>query len=155
MPLSYYAMAEDSLAVSWTFDAHPQDVWNAFSQPAVLSQWLGTASECDLAPGGELVIDHGDGMVSRSLVIMAQEPYLLVMTWDFPDEPESQLDISLHPTEQGCLLELRHLKLGDLASSYLPGWITHLTFLEAAVSGTPLPSAQFWPLHATLHTLCP
>lgn len=155
MPLSQYSMADDVLTVSWAFPVPQQDVWNAFRQPTLLFQWLGRATECDLRPGGRVLIDHGDGFRSKSLVLTANEPELLAMTWNFPDEPESQLEFSLDPTEQGSTLELRHLKLGDLTGAYLPGWLTHLTFLEAAVSGTPLPAAQFWPLHSTLQALCP
>lgn len=51
-------------------------------------------------------------------------------------------------------MRLAHHGLGDLVGSYGPGWITHLTFLEAAVVGAPIPTSHFWKLHATFQSLC-
>lgn len=154
MPLTRFSTDDGVLTVSWTFSVPPQAVWDAFGQPRLLSQWLGTALECDLAAGGMLRIDHGEDTVSRSRVKTAREPERLAMSWEFPDEPESDLDIAFAAAETGSTLELRHRGLGALAGSYLPGWLTHLAFLEAAVSGSPLPWGQFWSFYATLDALC-
>lgn len=51
------------------------------------------------------------------------------------------------------VLTLRHLGLGDLIDSYATGWLTHLSFFEASLAGTPLPWEQFWPLCETFDRL--
>ena len=57
--------------------------------------------------------------------------------------------------ESGGITDLRlsHSGLGDLAGSYRDGWCVHLSYLEAAALGTPLPSSMFWRLHGTMAQL--
>jgi uncharacterized protein YndB with AHSA1/START domain len=128
-------------------------VWAAWTEPAILSLWLGTAIECDIRVGGRLVVDHGEGTFSRSEIAEADAPHRLVMTWDFPDEAPSRLFVSVAPADEGSFLTLTHEHLGALDRSYESGWITHLTFLEAAAFGDPIPISQFWKLHATVEAL--
>lgn len=153
MPLSAISTDDGALVVAWALSLPPQAVWAVFDDPALLSQWLGQPVECDVRPGGRLVVDHGEGYLSRSAVTEAKAPHRLAMTWAFPGEPESQIDIDLRPSGGATVMELAHHGLNDLIGSYCPGWITHLTFLEAAVVGVPLPMASFWQLHATFASL--
>lgn len=37
-----------------------------------------------------------------------------------------------------------------LSAAYRVGWMTHFSYLEAAVEGSPLPTSHFWNLNATL-----
>ena len=69
----------------------------------------------------------------------ADLPRRLSMTWELPDEPDSRITVTLHPEEAGSRMEFLCHDLGDRLRSYGPGWITHLTYLEAAVSRAPLP----------------
>ncbi len=75
------------------------------------------------------------------------------VTWEFPEEPLSRMAVEVDSSAGGTLLTLRHTGLGELRDSYALGWLTHLTYLEASVEGTPLPFEQFWNLHATLGRL--
>jgi hypothetical protein len=43
--------------------------------------------------------------------------------------------------------------LADLTPSYRDGWCAHLSYLEAAALGTPLPASMFWQLHGTIAQL--
>lgn len=153
MPLSAISIDDGALVVVWEFSLPAEAVWAGFVDPTLLSQWLGQSIECDVRPGGRLVIDHGEGYLSRSVVTVATEPHRLAMTWDFPEEPESRIGIELRSSEAGTLLELAHQGLGDLVGSYGPGWVTHLTFLEAAAAGVPIPMSHFWKLHGTFQSL--
>jgi uncharacterized protein YndB with AHSA1/START domain len=136
--------------ISWSFARSPAAVWAALTEPASVTQWLGEVVECDIRPGGSLVVDHGEGYRSRSTVLEADPPRRLGMTWEFPDEPASGVAFNLHASDNGTVLELDHTVAAELAASYRVGWITHLTYLEAVVDGQPLPASQFWKLHATL-----
>lgn len=150
MPLTTISTEDGALVITWSFSVPAQAVWAGFSDPTLLSQWLGQSTECDIRSGGMLVVDHGDGYLSRSAVT---EPHRLAMTWEFADEPESQIGIELRPSGAGTVVELAHHGLGDRVGSYAPGWITHLTFLEAALAGVPIPTSHFWKLHATFESL--
>ncbi|MCC9174914.1 SRPBCC family protein [Arthrobacter sp. zg-Y179] len=154
MPLASVSTADGSLLISWTFSVPAQAVWAGFTDAALLSQWLGRPLQCDARTGGTIVVDHSGGYLSRSVITDMDEPRRLVMSWEFPEEPESRISIRLGNTEAGtAVMEFVHHGLGTLVDSYGPGWITHLTYLEAAVAGAAIPAAQFWPLHATFETL--
>lgn len=73
--------------------------------------------------------------------------------WEFPDEPPSRVAMGLDESDGVSTLRLRHSNLGDLADSYRVGWCVHVTYLEAAALGTPLPPSMFWPIHATMEKL--
>ena len=152
--MSLTSVSHDSdLAIVWSFNLPAHAVWVGISDQEMLSQWLGRALEFDLRAGGAVVVDHGGGTLSRSVVTELVQQHRLVMTWAFPAEPESRLSLRLYPTESGSTLELVHSGLRRLAEGYGPGWITHLTYLEAAVSGAPLSWSQFWPMYASFEVL--
>ncbi|UWX98409.1 SRPBCC domain-containing protein [Arthrobacter zhaoxinii] len=153
MPLTSVSADNGSLAIAWSFSASVEAVWNGLTDAGLLSQWLGRPIECDVRTGGTVAVDHGEGYRSRSVITEMARPQKLAMTWEFPEEPVSRIAIRLRTVDAGTLLEFAHHDLGTLVDSYGPGWITHLTYLEAAVAGAALPNAQFWPLHSTLETL--
>lgn len=153
MPLTSVSTADGSLVISWAFPAPAQVVWAGFTEAPLLSQWLGRPLECDVRAGGSIVVDHSGGYLSRSLITDMDEPHQLAMSWEFPEEPVSRIHVRLHAAEEGTLMDFVHHGLGALVDSYGPGWITHLTYLEAAVTGAAIPASRFWPLHATFETL--
>ena len=153
MPLSSVSTNNGSLMISWTFPAPAQAVWAGFTDAALLSQWLGNPIECDVRAGGSVVVDHGGGCLSRSVVTERDQPRRLAMTWKFPDEPVSRISIELHAGDSHSELTFVHHDLGTFVDSYGPGWITHFTYLEAAIGGEPIPHSRFWPLHTTLEAL--
>lgn len=61
--------------------------------------------------------------------------------------------MELEETSGKTDLRLSHSGLGDLAESYRDGWCVHLSYLEAAALGTPLPPSMFWRLHSTMAKL--
>ncbi|PUA79274.1 SRPBCC domain-containing protein [Nocardioides currus] len=152
MPLSSVSL-DDTLVVTWSVRAPAESVWSVLTDATRQSQWLGAVLESEPRPGGTLVVDHGDGYLCRSSIIELEAPRRLLMTWEFPDEPRSRVAITLDETADEVLVELVHAGLGDLADSYAAGWMTHLTYLEAAVHGSPVPWSQFWMLHATITAL--
>ena len=153
MPLTSVFAGDGSLIITWSFAVPIQAVWTGLTDLSVLSQWLGRPIECDIRAGGSIVVDHSGDCLSCSVITEIQEPHRLAMTWAFPGEPESRIVIRLRAGEEGTVMEFEHHGLGRLVDSYGPGWITHLTYLEAALNGVALPAPQFWPLYATFETL--
>lgn len=141
------------VSLIWRIDAPRGRVWQCATDPALLRQWLGELVSGTVAPESDFVIDHGNGYRCSSTVVSLAEPSRLEFTWDFPDEPASQVALELDERDGVTDLRLRHSALGDLAESYRDGWCVHLTYLEAAALGTPLPLSMFWQLHGTIAKL--
>ncbi len=145
---------DEGVELRWSFARGIDDIWAGLTDPQFLPQWIGQPVETDLTAGGRFVIDHGDGALSRSQLIEVQRPHLLVMTWEFPDEPVSHIRIDLTAQDDvTTTAQLVHSGLAELTADYRIGWVTHFTYLEAAVDGSPLPGEQFWNLYATLTAL--
>lgn len=153
MPLSSVSSRDGTLVVAWSFTLPVEAVWSGLTDPTTLPLWLGDPVECDIRSGGRLIIDHGGGYLSRSDVTEAEAPGRMLMTWEFPDEPQSRIDFELRKSREGTVATLVHSELGALINSYDFGWMTHLTFLEAAAEGDPMPISQFWNLYATFESV--
>jgi hypothetical protein len=65
-------------------------------------------------------------------------------------QPASKVAIELNESGVVSDLRLTHSALGDLSEPYRDGWCVHLSYLEAAGLGTPLPLSMFWRLHGTM-----
>lgn len=152
MPLTQLDESRD-LVLSWRLDVAPMRAWECLTQPDLLAQWLGELVSGSVAVGSEFVIDHGDATWCSSTVVACAAPSRLAFTWRFPDEPPSEVDITLDGQDGTTDLRLSHRGLAELSESYRDAWCAHLSYLEAAALGTPLPSAMFWRLHGTIATL--
>lgn len=154
MPLVTATSTPRSLRIEWTATTTPEGLWAHITNPALLPQWIGRHVGGSLNVGDVLKIDHGEGYVSSSLVRRVQPLEQLTMSWDFPGEQTSELSIVIEPdTESRARLTMEHTGLIEPRSTYLPGWLCHLTYLDSSLSGHPLPPQAFWNLHATLARL--
>lgn len=155
VPLADLTVTPSDLTIGWTLHASAASVWAHLADRDKLPQWLGKVVEGDLSPGGTIVVDHGEDYLCTSIVADMVPEQRLAMSWEFPDEQESALTLEL--TQLGAadeiLLTLAHRSLGELTTSYVPGWLAHLTYLEASLAGHPLPRLEFWNLTATLTAL--
>lgn len=152
MPLTQMDGAVD-VALTWRVPVARRQVWACLTDSRLLGQWLGAVVEGRIAPGSSVLVAHGEGYLCSSRVVEHVEAERLAMTWDFADEPVSMVTVDLHEDKDGTVLRLHHGALGPLADSYRLGWCTHLTYLEGAALGTPLPRSMFWSLHGTISRL--
>lgn len=152
MPLIQVDPSPD-VSLTWHVDVPPARLWECITQADLLRQWLGELVSGAVGPGSQFVVDHGEGYCCRSTVVAGAEPRGIEFTWHFPDEPPSTVALALEESEGATDLRLVHKGLGDLAQSYRDGWCVHLTYLEAAALGTPLPRSMFWRLHGTVARL--
>ena len=141
------------LSLSWRIEAPRIRVWDCITGADLLSQWLGELVSGSVEAESSFVVDHGDGYCCRSTVTAWDEPCRLGFTWHFPDEPASKVALELQESGGTTDLRLRHSALGNLTGSYRDGWCVHLSYLEAAALGTPLPPSMFWRLHETVAQL--
>ena len=154
MPLVDCTEGSGAVSVAWTLERSVPVVWEHLTSVPHLPEWLGHARSGGFSAGAALVVDHGDGYLCTSVVDTVDDGRRLGMSWEFPDEPPSRLSITLESadTQDGgerCQLRLQHSGLDELTSSYLPGWLTHLTYFECSLEATPLPSQAFWRLYET------
>jgi uncharacterized protein YndB with AHSA1/START domain len=143
----------DAVSVTWRIEVPRARVWQCLTDIDLIRQWLGEVISGEVGAGSDFAVDHGDGYVCQSTVLAWAEPSRLDFAWHFPDEPASTVRLELE--ESGGLTDLRlsHSDLGDLTESYRDGWCVHLSYLEAAALGTPLPLSMFWRLHGTVAQL--
>ena len=158
MPLLSISHSGDDVVIEWTIAAARTTVWAGLTNTDAIAAWLGTPILAEIRSGGSLAVDHGEGYICQSIVQVVEVDSRFALSWHFPDEHETNVSFGLVDTDlgelgSGCRLALRHSNLAALADSYRIGWLVHLTYLEAHVLGDPIPSSQFWNLHATMRAL--
>jgi uncharacterized protein YndB with AHSA1/START domain len=141
------------VSLTWRIDVPRTRVWECLTHADLLGQWLGELVSGEVSADSDFVVDHGNDSCCRSTVVVCAEPSRLDFTWHFPDEPPSKVALALEGSDRITELRLSHSGLGDLAPSYRDGWCVHLSYLEAAALGTPLPPSMFWRLHGTIAQL--
>lgn len=136
------------LVISRTFAVSPELVFQAWTDPAQLAQWWGTAdmtgvaSEIDLRPGGAWRacmrspegIDHWAGGTFQEI----DTPHRLVMTfaWEAIGGPETVLTISFESQGTSTVMTFRHGGLTSEASrdGHAEGWSESFDNLAACLA---------------------
>lgn len=142
--------AVERVSISWHLYASPDRSWWGLTDSEALPQWLGRLVSGQFELGSTVIIEHAENYCCTSRILECEPERLLAMTWDFPDEPVSRLRIELTTAGTGTRLELTHKALGAETANYLPGWYTHLLYLEGVLTGEPRRMADFWPTYETL-----
>jgi uncharacterized protein YndB with AHSA1/START domain len=144
----------ETVSITWQLELDAESTWRHLVDLDNWPAWLGSPIEGSLHPGAQLIVDHGDGYLCTSEVESVESEQSLVMSWSFPDEHRTWLELTVSRTgEGGSVVALSHHELGALSSSYSVGWLVHLTYFEASAMGVPLPMSQFWRIHQTLNAL--
>jgi uncharacterized protein YndB with AHSA1/START domain len=128
------------------YEASPQRVWQAWTEPQALSRWFGpgegesvTHAELDVRPGGRYTIafrtpDGEEHRVSGEYQDVAA-PRLLSFTWAWQSTPErvSLVRIELQPDGTGTRMSFRHDRFFDRAArdNHERGWAVTLGKLGA------------------------
>ena len=152
MPLTNRSLdsASGRVSLSWSMAVPTGHVWSALTDPEALPHWLGTMVSGEFVVGDTVTIEHADNYACTSRILECEPGRLLGMTWEFPGEPTSRLRIGLAPAGASTHVALQHDGLAHEAVNYLPGWHTHLLYLEALLLGRPLSMADFWSTYDAL-----
>ena len=144
MPASPSIAAKPSLTLKRRFNAAPEKVYAAWTQPAQIAQWFGPdaggvqRAETDLRAGGSFTIafntedgeEHQVNGVYREVVRNKK----LVFTWAWRSTPEreSLVTVLIEPDGGGSLLTLTHEQFFDEAARdrHSHGWTGSLDKLE-------------------------
>lgn len=146
MPLINRSLQTANARVShnWSMAVPAGHIWWGLTNPEALPRWLGKLTSGKFVVGNSVTIQHAEDYFCTSRIQECEPEQILGMTWEFPDEPPSQVRIVLTPAGGSTHLALQHDGLGNAAVDYLPGWHAHLLYLEALLLGQPRSMADFW-----------
>lgn len=105
--------------------ADPERVWHSLTDPAMLAEWLGEATEVELTPGGDLTIRTLDGQERRGWVEAAEPQRRLAFWWREDDGSDpTRVEFELEETEAGTrvrVTESRPMASLELQATELAG----------------------------------
>lgn len=90
------------LTVTRTYDAPPDEVWDALTAADRIPRWLGPTSG-DLELGGRFQVEGN----AAGEILACRRPDLLSVTWEYDGEV-SWVDVTLLPNGEGTELTLEH-----------------------------------------------
>ena len=116
------------------YDAAPDEVWAALTQPDSVARWLAAPGEIDLSAGGSFELRLNDGHTLGARVRAVEPARLLELDWaDAADEP-SIVRFELQSDGGGTVLVLDHRRVNArLGMRYMGRWARHLDRLDTLV----------------------
>lgn len=131
--------------------ASPETVFDFFTDPDKMIQWMGRSAELDPRPGGKLHCDMNGRNVARGEYVEIERPNRVVFTWGWEGEESSvapgasTVEVLLVADGDGTQLRLIHSDLpgAESAERHSRGW-SHYTERLAIVATGGDPGADPW-----------
>jgi uncharacterized protein YndB with AHSA1/START domain len=123
--------------------ASPETVFDFFTEPDRMIQWMGRSARLDPKPGGEFYCDiNADAVVSGEYVAL-EPPRRVVFTWGWNGEDSvtppgsSTVEVLLEADGEGTTVRLIHSDLPseESATKHGHGWRHYLDRLAGAAVG--------------------
>jgi len=137
-------ITKPSLTIKRRFNAPPQKVYAAWTDPEKLAHWMGPVgtkkieAECDLRVGGHYAIkmimpddEHNVGGVYREIV--PNEKIVFTWAWRSTPERESLVTVTFKKDGDGTIMTLLHEQFFDekARDDHNRGWTGTMDKLEA------------------------
>jgi uncharacterized protein YndB with AHSA1/START domain len=131
MSVSLYEIKKETSApgtvvVSREIDASVAEVWQALTDPAIVSQWFGTLGD-QLTTGQSTRLEFGDGDFFALQDIVLDPPDHLSYAWRFLGiGPLDTIDWHLYPADDGSLVTVTDREIGrtpEAALELRKGWL--------------------------------
>jgi uncharacterized protein YndB with AHSA1/START domain len=124
-------------------DAAPETVFAHFTDPSLLTKWMGRLAWLDPRPGGLMRLDYNGFDIMRGEYVEVNPPTRLVFTWGWEslagdDTPpgSSRVEATFTPEGRGTRLHIRHSGLAPvLVAPHVHGWDLFLPNLAAVATG--------------------
>lgn len=132
----------DTIVATEHIEAPPEVVFPYFTDPALITEWIGQRAELDPRPGGVFFLDMGQ-VAARGTYTVVDPPHRIVFTWGIPGNDTlppgaSTVEVVLTPDGQDTLVTLTHRALpATHISSHHTGWEHRLTLLHTAATRQP------------------
>jgi uncharacterized protein YndB with AHSA1/START domain len=133
----------DAVEVEVKIEASPETVFEFFTDPDKMIQWMGRRAELDPRPGGSFCCDlNGDSIASGEFLVV-EPPSRLVFSFGWEGEGSvvkpgsSTIEILLEPDGDGTRARLLHTGLpsAEWAEKHSHGWSHYLDRLAIAGAG--------------------
>jgi uncharacterized protein YndB with AHSA1/START domain len=112
-------------------EAEPERVWEAITDPELLSEWLADEVEIDPREGGEVVCRYADGEERRGEVALVEEAERLAFEWRREGAESSLVEISVEAVAEGTVLTVRETGgFGPLLAAAGIAWSARLPALR-------------------------
>ncbi len=146
-----------ALRLERTFEATPEEVYDAWTSPAVLQRWwsagpdlVSPGCDVDLRVGGRYVLRMHDRVSGRAHVVAGEyrevdRPRRLVYTWCWEGEQHvSLVTVEFLPAGESTTVVLAHegLESDESRGAHGEGWTGTLASLAHHVFGEPLQRAS-------------
>jgi uncharacterized protein YndB with AHSA1/START domain len=133
-------MAAEPVTAAVHINAPPERVYEFFTRPEAIVQWMGDCARLEPETGGRFAVDI-KGTPVRGRFLLLDPPHRLLISWGYAGSEilppgASTVEIRLTADRGGTLVELEHR---DLPSGERPGhvrgWAHYLARLEPAAAG--------------------
>jgi uncharacterized protein YndB with AHSA1/START domain len=122
--------------------ASPERLFEYFTDPAQMVEWMGIEATLDPRPGGICRVNPSGQAVMLGEFVELDRPRRIVFTWGweiaaFKTPPQSTLvEVSLTPDAEGTVVRLVHQRLKpETVALHRAGWEHYLPRLALAASG--------------------
>ena len=123
--------------------ASPETVFEFFTDPGKMIQWMGRSADLDPRPGGGFRCDINGRDVARGEYVELDPPRRVVFTWGWEAEHSltapgsSTVEVLLEADGDGTRLRLVHRDLpsAEVAEKHRQGWQHYAERLATAAAG--------------------
>jgi uncharacterized protein YndB with AHSA1/START domain len=137
------AETKGAVEVAVRIAAKPETVFDFFTDPDKMIQWMGRSAELEPRPGGLFRCDINDESVASGEYVELDPPRRVVFTWGWEGDDSvtpagsSTVEIVLEPDGESTRVRLIHTDLPSVESAqrHRHGWEHYMERLSSAASG--------------------
>ena len=134
---------EAAVALEIQIDASPETIFDFFTDPDKMIQWMGRSAELDPRPGGIQRVDINGRDIARGEFVELDPPRRVVFTWGWESADASvspgasTVEVTLRRDGDATLLRLVHRDLPseDSRNAHRHGWEHYTSRLAIAATG--------------------
>lgn len=133
----------DAVEVEVRIAASPETVFDFFTDPGKMIQWMGRSAELDPRPGGGFRCEANEEAIAVGEYVELDPPHRVIFTWGWEGEESvtppgsSRVEVLLAPDGEGTHLRLIHHDLPSVESAekHGHGWRHYLDRLATSAAG--------------------